>query len=177
MNALLEWLSRLFGSWKFWVIVAPWEIGVRIRLGRVAATLQAGPHLRIPLLDEITLVSTRLRIGTTPPVTLPGTAGKVRTLTAVVGYRISDPVASLMRFAHPEASVLSAVQAELAAHANNGDCLRACRKSFDGSGVEVDFVRFSEDVEVRCFRLLNNSGAIWGSEGGAPTPVGGASRL
>lgn len=176
MNQLIEWLSRLMGSWKFWAVVAPWEIGVRIRLGKVAATLEPGPHLRIPLLDEITLVGTRLRIGATPPVTLPGSAGKVRTVTAVVGYRIHDPVASMMRYANPEPAVLSAVQAELAQSKTAADCLAACRRTFEGSGVEIDFIRFSEDVEVRCLRLLTAlGGGYW--EVHNAIPVGGTSRL
>lgn len=101
MNQLIEWLSRGFSSWKFWVVVAPWEVGIRVRLGRISRSLRPGPHLRIPFLDDITLVNTRLRIGTAPSVTLAGKVdGKVRVVTPVVGYRIHDPNAAIQRYSH-----------------------------------------------------------------------------
>lgn len=48
MQQFIAWLSGVLNSWKFWIVIAPWEVGVRIRLGRKAVALGPGLHLRIP---------------------------------------------------------------------------------------------------------------------------------
>lgn len=174
MNQLLEWLSHLFQSWKFWIVVAPWESGVRIRLGRVARNLAPGPHWRIPFLDQITLINTRLRIASTPPVTMPAGPGKVRMTSATVGYRIADPNAAMLRYSHPETAVLSLTQAEIASGVKAELAFERMRTALGGHGIAVEFVRYVEDVEVRAYRLLNNH---WGlSQGDAAEPVGHVER-
>lgn len=174
MNQLFEWLAHLVTSWKFWIVVAPWEVGVRIRLGHVSRNLAPGPHWRVPFLDQITLINTRLRIASTPPVTIAGTRkGKVRTTTATVGYRISDPNAAMLRYSHPETAVLSLAQAEVAAGATPGDAGDRLHTALCGHGIAVEFVRYVEDVEVKAIRLLNNS---WGLSQGTCDPIGHVER-
>jgi len=157
MNELLQALSRFFSSWKFWIVIAPWEIGVRVRLGRIARSLTPGPHLRIPLLDEITLVNTRLRISTAPAVTIPSANGKVRMITPSVGYRIWDPERAMLRYSHPGIAVLSLAQAEITGGATADAAHKALSELFAASGIAIEFVRYVEDVEVRAYRLLNGT--------------------
>jgi len=61
----MEWLTTLFRAFakpfQWWIVVGPWERGLRIRLGKVAADLAPGIHFRIPFLDRIHLQSIRLR--------------------------------------------------------------------------------------------------------------------
>ena len=98
MNNVLEWLSRLISQWKFWVIVPAWDIGVRTRLGKSVKQLVPGAHLRVPLLDQVVLVNTRLRVTSTPCVTLRGSRPSTAVVkSASVGYRIVDPVRAVMR--------------------------------------------------------------------------------
>lgn len=160
MNQLFEALSHFFSSWKFWVIVAPWEVAVRIRLGRVAASLAPGPHWRIPFLDEITIINTRLRVSSAPPVTVAGTNGRVRVVTATVGYRIADPNRAMLRYTHPDLAILSLVQAEMASGFTAEVALANLCASLGEGGIAVEFVRYVEDVEVRALRLLNYAWSI-----------------
>jgi hypothetical protein len=108
MDQFLAWLSRMFDTWKFWIVISPWEIGVRVRLGKNATAMSAGFHFRVPFVDAITLVNTRLRIDGTPPVTVHGSAPNLtRYISATVAYRVSDPLKAMLNFGIPQAVVVS----------------------------------------------------------------------
>lgn len=166
MPQLLEWLSRLFSSWKFWVVVAPWDVGVRVRLGKRAVALNPGPHLRVPFVDEITLVNTRVRVSGAPPVTIAAGDGKARVVSPTIGFRIADPLLAMQRFEHPEVVVLSYAQAEASKAIKAGECYTALAEEFAGSGIEILFVRYTEDVEVRAFRLMSSDWRVSDNMGG-----------
>lgn len=180
MNELLQALSRFFSSWKCWVVVAPWEIGVRVRLGHISKGLQPGPHFRIPLLDQITLVNTRLRISGAPSVTIAASGpaaranGKVRTITPAMGYRITDPNRAMLRYSHPENAVLSMAQAEIAAGATAEAVLENLNAAFRRHGIEIEFVRYVEDVEAKAYRLLN--GTSWPYQHAEPSDTTSQAR-
>jgi hypothetical protein len=169
MNRILEWFSNLFTAWKFWIVVPPWDVGVRIRLGKVAKTLAPGPHLRIPMLDVIVLVNTRLRIDSTPAVTVGGRRpGYARVMAAVVGYKIVDPVRSLENYAYPGPAISSFMQAKMSAQVSANDCLELARREFTDRGIQIEFISYIENVEARAYRLLSSAERIYGS----PSPAG-----
>lgn len=160
MPPIVEWLSRFFGSWKFWLVVPPWDRGVRIRLGRNATQLEPGFHFRIPLVDEVVLVNTRLRIATSAPMTLAnGSKATARVVSAMLGYRIADPLLAMGRFEKPQVALVGHLQALIVGGSKGDECTAALRRLVQDSGVEIEFVSFVEDVEVRAFRLLQNG---WG---------------
>jgi hypothetical protein len=165
MNEFIVWISRILDSWKFWVTIPPWEIGVRIRFGKHARTLSPGFHFRIPFVDTITFVNTRLRIETTPPVTVAGsTKNCTRYISSTLGFRISDPLKAMSRFGAPSQIVISKAQGEIAASRDADVSLANLRKYFTGeTGVEIEFVKFVEDVEVKTYRLIN--GGSWCTSG------------
>jgi len=171
VNQLFEWLSKFVSSWKFWIVVPPWDIGVRVRLGKNATALAPGPHLRIPFVDQMMLVNTRLRVASTPPVTLGGSNGKSRVVSAVVGYRVKSPLVSLLHFEHPDIAVQAYVQAELAKLTSALECQEAMTKEFERAGIEIEFVRYAEDVEVQTIRLLQNSWGITSQQYSPPQAV------
>ena len=175
MNELLSWLSQLFSAWKPWVVIPPWDIGVRVRLGSIATRLDPGPHLRVPFLDEITLVNTRLRVATTPQVTLAASAGRVRVVCVMVGYRVDDPLTAMMRFAVPDLAVLWSAQAQASQGEPAHECIALMNKEFAGTGIAIESVRFVEDVEVRAFRLLDGDWKLH-SDYGSPPPQAASSR-
>ena len=161
MNQLFEWLSHLVSSWKFWIVVPPWDVGIRVRLGKRAIQLDAGPHFRIPFLDTIFLVNTRLRVVTPPPVTIRngGTVDKCRTISCTLGYLVREPLVAMLRFEQPVIAIQSYAQTEIARLSTSEECLEAMRKHFDTYGISIEFLHFVEDVEVTTFRILQNS---WG---------------
>jgi hypothetical protein len=163
VNLFLEWLSRLVSSWKFWIVVPPWDIGVRVRLGKIARPLLPGLHFRIPFVDDVILVNTRLRVATTPAVTINnGTIGKARIITAVVGYSVTSPILAMNRYASPESAILSITAAAIPICKDADECLIDIKAKIAGTGVAVDFVRYIEDVDgVRTLRLINGTSSIW----------------
>ena len=176
MNELLHWLSQLFSSWKCWIVIAPWEIGVRVRLGRNATALVPGPHWRIPFIDEITLVNTRMRISSTPAITIPGSDGKARVVTANIGYLVADPLLALMRFTDPLSAVLSIAQAEVATGKPAVECEARLQGRFRDTGVAIEFLRFVEDVEIPALRLLQYGGGVSDGIHGVPPSIGNTPR-
>lgn len=176
MQEILAWLSRLFDSWKFWIVIAPWEIGVRVRLGKLATAMMPGFHFRIPFIDAITLVNTRLRIDGTPPITV-GAIGSNRTryISATVGYRVADPLKAMLKFGLPYSAIISRAQGDIASTLDEQKTLDSLRSYFNGdSGIVIDFVRFVESVEVRTYRLINGSAWIATGHETVPTNVAGA---
>lgn len=167
MNAVFEAIGKFLSSWKPWVVVSPWERGVRIRFGRTATQLDPGIHLRIPVLDRVVLVNTRLRTTTTAASTLPtSAANRVRVVSAVVGYVISEPLKALLVYNNPQQSVCAFVQAEVARGLSCDDCLAAVRCRVENTGLSVEFLSYIENVEVRAYRLLQTTWSVDASDQG-----------
>lgn len=175
MNQLLAWLSRALSSWKFWIVIAPWDVGVLVRLGKIAHSLPPGMHFRIPGLDEIVTVNTRLRICSTLPQTMPSEQpGKTRTVTVAIGYSIRDPVKAMLYTPNPAAAVCAHAQAYIAygGHAtfNSVEAAAVIGQEVAEHGIAVEFVYALENVECKTLRILNGAGsAIW--SGGDSTGI------
>jgi len=170
MNRLFEWLANMFGSWKFWIVIAPWNVGVRIRLGKVAKQMGPGLHFRIPFIDEITLINTRVRIDTTGTVTVAGSKPNTsRVVTANIGYAITDPAKAMLQYSYPGTVLQGFVQAEIVAGTDPEEARRRINESVMQHGIRVDFIYYSENVEVRTYRIMQGNGAgFWGG----PSAIG-----
>jgi hypothetical protein len=166
-------LSRLFSSWKFWIVVSPWDVGVRVRMGKVAATLRPGPHLRIPGLDEIVMVNTRLRMCSTPTVTIAGSnANKTRVVTANVAFTVADPVRAMLAYTDSASALAALAQAAIATGKTQEEALAALREEFGAHGVDVSAVYYTENVEVRTLRLMQGGGGVYMGGSGYPVAPG-----
>lgn len=160
VNGLADWISRIATTWKFWCVVPPWEVGIRVRLGRQAESLLPGPHWRIPVLDQIFMVNTRERYASTPTVTLPCSEGnRVRCVRAIVGYRLTRPLLAIQTYEHPSVAVMARTQSCIAADMPASMIEESLREEFKSGGIEISFVRFSEDVNVPALRVMQ---ADWG---------------
>jgi regulator of protease activity HflC (stomatin/prohibitin superfamily) len=157
VNAVLEALGKFFSSWKPWVVVAPWERGVRVRLGKTASQLEPGIHVRIPVLDRVLLVNTRLRVTTSAPVTTRGEGNRVRVTQAIIGFSITNPLRALERYNRPESALAGLVQAEMSRGTHAEQCQDAVSEQTRESGVAIEFIRYTDNVEVRAYRLLQAS--------------------
>ena len=62
MNWLTQILSAFGKPFQWWVIIAPWEQGIRIRGGKKKVLLRSGVHFRIPFWDRIYVQNVRRRI-------------------------------------------------------------------------------------------------------------------
>lgn len=169
MDRVFAWLSQTLGAWKFWLVVPPWDAGVRIRLGKRAVALPPGLHLRIPFVDDVVLVNTRARFATPPPVTLTD-GDRCRMVSILVGFSILDPLAAMMTFENPRQAVSAFAQAEAAGGTSEANALLALRTRF-APAIEIQFVRYTEDVRAQAIRLMQNQ---WGIATDDPRPGEGA---
>lgn len=171
--SIAEAIGRFFAVWKFWLVVPPWDVGIRVRLGRHAKRLPPGLHLRIPFIDEITLVNTRLRTTTTPPSTRASPmSGCVRVVQMVIGYRVVDPLAAVLTLAEPRSAVMA--HAQRFSDVDPDACRAAMQEALVDCGIIVDFVRYTQDVDVPAMRLLQGDWGIYDENAGAA--VAGATR-
>ena len=151
MQRLVQWFASIFRTWKPWVVVTPWDIGVRVRLGKTATALPPGPHMRVPLVDEITMVNTRLRIVAVPSVAVGGQNGNAHVRTGIVGFSVNDPITAMLAFSQPETSVQAFAQAFMK-DVDEEECTIKMRTEFEDKGVSIQFVRYVEDVDWSWYR-------------------------
>ena len=120
----MNWLSEFFGffrAFQFWVIVAPWELGLRVRLGNRAQVLRPGPHWRIPFLDRIFVQSVRLRAISDSGQTVTTRDGKILTLAVAVTYHIEDIEKLYNSVSSPESTLLHQIQGIIANEVSTHD--------------------------------------------------------
>ncbi|CAN5389413.1 hypothetical protein BH09PLA1_BH09PLA1_26030 [soil metagenome] len=164
----MTWLSQFFGLFKpfqLWIVIAPWEAGLRVRLGRVARVLAPGIHLRIPMLDRVFVQSVRLRTITDSGQTIATLDGRVLTLAVAVSYAIADIRRLYETVSNPEQTLLNQVQgliAETVAKRRAADLSPATiqdivtlRMPSTDWGLERVRVSITTYAFVRTYRLLN----------------------
>lgn len=159
MNGFLEWLSRFVGQWKCWIVVPPWDVGVHVRLGKSAKSLPPGFHFRVPFVDVITLVNTRLRVITVPPVTLKNGGKNCRVMRSCACVKIVDPLKAMMDFSSVEAIVAARIQEILQDAPSQDECKARLVGLFDPAVIVVESVYYTEDAEARPIRLFNDGWA------------------
>lgn len=167
MTELITRILNFFGQFKLLVMILPWERAARIRLGSCVKLWDPGWHIKLPFVDEIVLLNTRLRVSDALSQTLTTADGHPLTVGMTVGFRITDPLAALMRMHHPETTISA-----LAASATSGIVSTSVKNALSVAALEshvrsvlvretpyeVDFVRVKNYAFVRTYRLLNDPG-------------------
>lgn len=166
MSELFARLTSFLAQFKLLVIILPWERAVRIRLGSRVTIWEPGWHIKMPLLDEILPLNTRLRISDTPGQTLTTSDGATLTVGLSIGFRINDPLAALLKMQQPEtscsaiaASAVSAlVSTQSRASLTVSDLERHVKATLElETTYEFEFVRVRDFAYTRTFRLLNSN--------------------
>jgi len=52
MNSVKDLLDYILNIFKIWVIVQPWEQGLRVRLGKHIKLVNGGLYFKIPYIDS-----------------------------------------------------------------------------------------------------------------------------
>lgn len=116
--ALLRNFGQIFQSWA---IVAPWELALRVRLGRHVRQLQPGVHLRIPFVDTVHKQSVRLRVTNLRTQTVVTKDGRPLTLAGTLGYAVADIERLYQTLHHAEDTIENIAQQALAGIAEESD--------------------------------------------------------
>ena len=163
LRQLFQTLSR-FLTW--WVIVAPWEKAIRLRFGKKQTELGAGIHLKIPLVHKVFVQNTRLLIVDSPKQTVTTADGRVVTLSAVVGYRITNFLQVLNSVQKPQDVVNSLVMGAISEYVTShgsADCAvpmieadLAGRLSAENWGLEFGLVKVTDFAFVKTYRFITD---------------------
>ncbi len=109
MDAFFERLSKLLKHFTLWVIMAPWEQGVRVRLGKHVRLLKAGIHWRIPFVDEVYIQSIRLKTVNLSIQTATTRDGKIVTIGTAYSYKVIDSLKLYNTLQRPENTIANIV--------------------------------------------------------------------
>ena len=114
----MEWLTEILRAaskpFKWWIVVAPWEEGVRVRLGKRSKRLRPGAHFRIPYVDRVVRLCVRRRMIDAEARTTTTTDGKPVTIGLAIQYGIRDAQRMIETIARPEETLRARYQAEAA---------------------------------------------------------------
>lgn len=87
---LLELFRHIAQVFTWFIVVAPWEQAIRVRLGKHVRLLTKGAYIRIPFMDRIFRQSSRRRLSIIRPQTLTTSDGKVVSCAGAVGFAVND---------------------------------------------------------------------------------------
>src|SRR5687767_4894139 len=167
----VSWVSQLLSvaakPLQWWVVVAPWEQGLRIRLGKGAKVLYPGAHFRIPFVDRVYLQSLRLRVISDAGQTVATADGKVLTVTAVISYEVRNLAVLYGALANPEhmllmlvsgriAGVISRTSSALVSIASIEQESQPTPEECEAWGIGSVTVKVTSFAFVRTYRLLMN---------------------
>ncbi len=166
----LDYLSKLF---QWWIIISPWEKGIRVRFGNRVKLLEAGIHFRIPFFDTIYMQTIRSRNVSLPVQTLTSKDGITLTINSVVSYSIIDIIKLYDTLYHPEMTIANIVMSKIAVYISDNnikDCSPAklneeINKTLSNTdyGVKFENMNIVSYAIVKTYRLIQEGS--WIGEG------------
>ncbi|WP_109852792.1 SPFH domain-containing protein [Aquimarina sp. AU58] len=116
MNQVKEFLEYIFNAIKIWIIIQPWETGLRVRFGKHIKKLEKGIYFRIPYFDSVYKQEKRLRVCSLPMQTLTTRDNKTITLNGAIGYKITDIENLYGTLYHPQTTISNLCMSYLNEH-------------------------------------------------------------
>lgn len=168
MGEFFKWLAELVKGAQCWIIVQPWERAVRVRAGRTTVLLEGGLHFRIPYVDGVSVVNTRLRVAPMPSQTVTTKDGRTVTVGGQIAFRVSDPLAAMRALQNPENTVAAYAQAAISrflSTVSSADLNLAAIEAdatkellhFAAKGLEIETVSVVDFAIVKTFRILQEN--------------------
>lgn len=174
----MTWLTKVIQSFarplKWWIVIASWEQGLRVRLGKKCCVLYPGIHIRIPFLDRIYVKSVRVQCIYTHGHTLTCSSGESFTIAIMINYSINNIERLYNSAATPElyllSQALSGISEYIAGNTAKDVSLRGVAKAADTKLQDLNLGIKSVSVTVVTFAVLRTyrllTGDSWISDGG-----------
>lgn len=173
MNQVKDFFEYIFNAIKIWIIVQPWQTGIRVRNGTKVKKLEGGIYFRLPYFDSIFVQENRLRVAAMPIQTLTSKDIKTITINGAVGYVITDIEKLYQTLFHPETTIANITMSEVAdfIFKNNLESINPSsieeavisKLNQDDFGLEFKYFKITNFAVVRTFRLIQDQS--WISEG------------
>src|SRR3954464_5226081 len=113
MNNIKEILESLGKLFQWWIILLPWEKGMRIRFGNRIKLVAPGMHFKIPLIDKYYVQTTRLRVVQLPPQTVSTKDKQTLTVVMCGGYSISNIETLYNKMCQAESTIANMIMGEV----------------------------------------------------------------
>lgn len=173
MNQIKDFFEYIFNAIKIWVIVQPWQSGIRVRNGKHIKKLENGIYFKIPYFDSVYVQETRLRVVQFPVMTVTSADLKTITLNLSIGYSIEDIEKLYATLYHPELTIQNIGMAETSdfVYRNNVPDLTpekvsqaVAKKLQEGDyGLNIEYAQVTNFAVVRTYRLIQDQ--TWFNEG------------
>lgn len=169
---LRELLTALKNIFTWWWTISPWEQGVRVRAGKHVKLLEAGLHLRIPVLDRFYVQSVRLRYICVPTQTVTTKDGKALTISGGLAYSIED-ILKLYQTIHDPVDTIemmccgiiaSTIEGKEAAEVSPKDVEKAVNEelNLEEYGLTNTLFKVTDWALVRTYRLIQGEPKSYG---------------
>jgi len=173
MNQIQQFLEYIFQAFKIWVIVQPWEAGLRVRNGKHIKKLDKGIYFKLPYFDSVYVQEIRLRVREMPMQTLTSKDLKTITLNSAMGYSIADVEKLYQTLYRPEMTLQNIAMSAIAEvlHTTNSDEISPAllegkvleKLKADDYGLNYEYFKITNFAVVKTFRLIQDQS--WVSEG------------
>lgn len=158
---LAQYISDLF---KWWIVVLPWQEGIRIRAGKNETHMKPGMYLKLPIIDVCFVQNIRFRYTQLPIQTVTTKDEKTVTLTGTIGYEITDIRLLYNKISNPESTIVGVVMGQIAEYFATHDVVE-CSPSKIIDAVKMDTLsemgmkgelKLSSFAVVKTFRLIQD---------------------
>lgn len=171
--SILKQLSQVF-TW--FVVVAPWEQAIRVRLGKNVRLLNAGIYVKVPFIDRVFKQSTRRRLNMLRPQTLTTADRHVVTCAGAVGYSIGDLVKLYDTLESPNGTIeneIAGLVAKYLGARNLKECSSAGLEQFVKDGMDLTKYGLNGQefyltsfATSKTYRFITGGMESWGHDGG-----------
>ncbi len=170
IDSVMKYLSNLF---QWWIMIAPWERGIRVRFGNKVKLLNPGFHWRIPFFDSVYVQGIRNRVLSMSLQTISTRDGITITVSGTLSYNMTDIVKMYNTLYHPELTLSNIVMSKISEYITMNDC-KECTPSKVGEyvtqmltkldyGINFGDVKIINFAIVKTFRLIQDQS--WINEG------------
>ncbi len=165
---LIDYLQKLF-TW--WVVIMPWEQGIRITWGKEIKLLNEGIFLKLPLVHTIYVQEKRLRVINLPMQTICSKDGHPLTVGCSVGYSIDDICKLYNTLYQPDLTIANIAASKIAEQIftlNKFECNpKIIETNINESlskldyGLKFEYVRITNFASVRTYRLIQDQSYMY----------------
>ncbi|QTE37500.1 SPFH domain-containing protein [Mucilaginibacter gossypii] len=173
MESIKGLIDYLLNIVKFWIVVQPWEQGIRVRFGKYQKLLPGGVHFRIPFLDTVYIQCDRLRVISMPMQTLTSKDFKTVTLNGSIGYEISDIELLYNQMVHPELTISNIAMGAIADFIYQNEIANIAAIDIENVvlsklkttpyGINIGYFKLLNFAVVRTYRLIQDQS--WSDRG------------
>lgn len=168
MQAFVDLLRSFFQSLQMWVIINPWERGLRTRLGKHIKVLQPGIHIMLPIIDETLTLTITPQIINLPNQSVNTSDSVAVAISGAVEYGIIDVRRAMLNvqdFDESLQNLAMGITAHFVAEREYHECelidleeqiCAGIREACESWGLDVRRVYLTDFVEHKVYRVMSD---------------------